>query len=165
MRRVAAAVVVMFIAGCTAPDAAETTASETSELNGGAASPMPYRVWSPTVPVDWWFRSARNMTIVVYTARLDTYAWGVADGVNVTWVYKMTNAQRPAFIQQAIDGLQTMSMPGDENSWIIQGGHGGNPPTPTPGTTEFSVASVNRVVRTIGTSVDAFDATKKFESP
>jgi hypothetical protein len=165
MRRVAAAVV-MIIAGCTAPDVAETS-SETSELNGGASSPMAYRTWSPTLPVTFWIPHVRNMTAVVYTVprTSETFAWGVGDGVNVGWVYKMTVGQRDAFVEQMIDGFQTIALPGSDASWVVVGAHGGNPPSPTPGTTEFSIATVNRIVRTVGTTLDAQDATKNFGGP
>ena len=175
MKKVVAAVLfgVLSIAGCADQQAVDepTTSSESYELTTysacGCDAVLP-TVWNREIQPSW-PRGASNMMVMLtgsgdpYNDKI-FYAFGVANGSFVAWVYQVNKEDYASF--QASLNL-TFTQMESLNSRLWWGGGGtlgtGGPGPIGPG--GIPPVYINRIVRSAGTLVDSTRAMLDFRAP
>ncbi|MBX3159107.1 MAG: hypothetical protein KF773_24275 [Deltaproteobacteria bacterium] len=150
-------------------DSIATVASAVERKTVFANDALEPREWSNDV-TEYWDESATSM-MVLYTPDGEHgdvfYAWGVANGISVAWLYKVPTADAEDFQVRVQRSFVIAHDAAPERYWggggAVGGGRGGGGPV-GPGGDGFTPEQVARVLLTAGAIDDATSALLGYRS-
>lgn len=175
---VVAAITALFsCATSTSEPDSPHTATESSEILGVtptcACDAVQVTSWTVNTTSQYWVFNSNNIAVnnmhVILTASDPNgtdanyfYAWGIANGFTVGWLYKVQKSDYNQFVNQVVTSFLTKTQPGSSRFWGIAGGTPGGPTPIGPGGGD--PIFVSRVQRTVGTIIDTERATYTYDA-